>query len=113
MKRLVLLVAVFSLLFSALAVAEQDAYFNKNQIADIIVREFGGNYWVVVLLNTTINGMDGFYYYEFDSLLEAVTFGDMFRRGRILGVYHYEEGSGKTGYWGSNRIAVISRFYCK
>ena len=113
MKRVVLLAAVFALIFSTLAFAEQDAYFSKAQISELIVREFGGNYWVVVLLNTQVNGFDGFYYYEFENLLEAVTFADMFRRGRIRGVYHYEAGSGKTGYWGSSKIAVISRFYCK
>ena len=113
MKRLVLLVAVFSLLFSALAVAEQDAYFNKNQITNIIVREFNDHFYVIVLLNTEINDLEGFYYYDFANLLEAVTFGDMFRRGRILGVQHYEEGSGHTMTWAGHRIAVITRFYCK
>lgn len=89
----------------------EDSYWNKNQISEIIVRESGGNYWVVVLLSTPVNGFDGFYYFEFANLMEAVTFADYFRRGRIRGVNHYTSGS--TGYWGTNRIAVIARFYCK
>ncbi|HUX08980.1 MAG TPA: hypothetical protein VMX35_16900 [Acidobacteriota bacterium] len=110
---MVLVTAILCMVLPAAIYADDtnDSYWNKNQISEIIVREFGGNYWVVVLLSTPVNGFDGFYYYEFANLMEAVTFGDLFRRGRIRGVNHYT--SGKTGYWGTNKIAVIARFYVK
>jgi hypothetical protein len=113
MRRIVISVVLF-ILFSGLAFSQtEDGYFNKNSITDIIVRDFNGMFWVTVLLNTQVNGFDGFYYYEFDSLYEAAYFADLFRRGRIPGVQHYTEASGKTGYWGTKKVAVISRFYFK
>ena len=113
MKRAIVAVGILVLAFSVTTLAESDAYFSKADIDQIIVRESGGNYWVIVLLNSPVNGFDGFYYYDFANLHEAVVFGDLFRRGRIKGVQHYDEGSGQTGSWGSNRISIISRYYLK
>jgi hypothetical protein len=113
MRRFVIVATLVSL-FSGLAFSQtQDGYFNKNNITDIIVRDVNGQFWVTVLLNTQVNGFDGFYYYDFGSLYEAAYFADLFRRGRIPGVQHYTEASGKTGTWDNYKVATISRFYFK
>lgn len=114
MKRIIGLATALVLLTAFAAASDnQDAFFGKNDIDQIIVRQFAGDYDVIVLLKAKVNGFDGFYYTDFASYLEAITFGDLFRRGRIKGVQHYPEGSGQTAWWNTKRIAIISRFYMK
>jgi len=113
MKRAIVAVGILVLAFSVTALAESDAYFSKADIDQIIVREFGSYYEVIVLLKSPVNGFDGFYFTDYANLQEALAFGDMFRRGRIKGVRHYDEGSGHTAWWGSNKISVIHSYYLK
>lgn len=89
----------------------EDTFYSKSDIEQVIVREFSGNYWVVLLLKTRIGDFDGFYYYNFANLQEALEYALWMSKGKIKGVQHYQEGSGQTGTWAGKRIAVISRWY--
>lgn len=113
MKRILILLALITVICSSLAYAQetQATYFSKSDIEQIIVRDFNGKFWVTVLLNRKIGDFEGFYYYEFANLHECAYYAWLFRKGLIKGVEHYKLGTGKHASWGLKRISVISRFY--
>ena len=110
-------VALLLLVGSAgLAVAQgagdvEDTFYAKSDIEQVVVRESVGKYWVVLLLKQPIGDFEGFYFFEFASLQEALTFGDLMRKGKIKGVQHWKEGTGQTATWDGKRIAIITRWY--
>lgn len=115
MKRVILISGLLILLSTAAWAQTQVATFAKTDIEFIKVwyRSATDKFYVLVGLNKTINGIQGFYYYDFTDLHEAVTFGDFFRRGRIKNVEHYTAISGKTATWYGKFMARIEKFGLK
>lgn len=112
MRKQVLIAAVLIACCAPAWAQTEATYFSKQEIEQIIVREYNNKFYVMVFLKEKKGDFQGFYFYEHASLLEAATFGENFRRGRYKGVEHYQEGTGKTMTWGGKRMAVITRWYC-
>lgn len=115
MKRVAIIAVLFILISSAAWAQTQWSSFSKKEIEFIKVfyRSSYEYYYVLVGLKNKINNVEGFFYYGFATLHEAVAFADLFRAGRIKNVEHFTSTSGKTATWYGKKMARIEKFGLK